>query len=201
MATVDRDARLNTENGTSGQILSSIRNADSRPSRFYDLDTGRLAALPEKWRDQKLTDGTLNDIIKWAADEGFDMMGDEYKDKEGKAVFAIRCIGLQAWQLSDKLWKSPVSEVSIKQLSDLARQVPGDWLLFHDSQTKAIDPRVRATFLYVTREGSPGILYIGVPVVDDSPKPGLIYAHDMELDSVGFTKGRRFAMRSLVPED
>ena len=201
VVTVDRDARLNTENGTSGQILSSIRNADSRPSRFYDLDTGRLAALPEKWRDQKLTDGTLNDIIKWAADEGFDMMGDEYKDKEGKAVFAIRCIGLQAWQLSDKLWKSPVSEVSIKQLSDLARQVPGDWLLFHDSQTKAIDPRVRATFLYVTREGSPGILYIGVPVVDDSPKPGLIYAHDMELDSVGFTKGRRFAMRSLVPED
>ncbi len=61
------------------------------------------------------------------------------------------------------------------------------------------DHLATASFLVITREGTPGLIYLGVEVNDDSLRPGKISNGDHELDPVAFYKGRRFAYTYLVP--
>ena len=64
---------------------------------FHDLDTGASAGLPQKWRNAKGIESQLDEIIAWAMDEGFDLMGTEYTSpRDGRKWFAIRSIGLRA---------------------------------------------------------------------------------------------------------
>jgi hypothetical protein len=62
-----------------------------------------------------------------------------------------------------------------------------------DKQTDAIDPKATLTFFYITREGTPGLLFVGIEVKDDSLKPGGVKQGDDELSPIAFYKGRRFA--------
>jgi len=108
-------------------------------------------------------------------------------------------LSFQAWQLPDEMWKKDRAKVSINELSQIGREVTSDWLLFTDPKTQAVDPNARAPFVYITREGTPGILYVEIPVVDDSPKLGGVSRGDDELNPIAFRKGRRFGMKGLVP--
>jgi hypothetical protein len=204
-APVDGNMKLNGR--SSNRMLHSIHELNARPNplydidfeQLYDLDTGRYAALPQKWRGRVLSADDIADITKWAAEEGFDMMGDEYKDSDGNGIYSIRGIGLKAWQLPDTRWKSLPSEFTVAQLQTEGRRVIDNWLLFKDSVTGTLDLQRHAPFYFVTREGTPGIIYVGIPVVDDSLKPGGLTSGDDELDPVAFSKGRRFGIDGLVP--
>ena len=204
-ASVDGNMKLNGR--SSNRMLHSIHELNARPNplydidfeQLYDLDTGRYAALPQKWRGRVLSADDIADITKWAAEEGFDMMGDEYKDSDGNGIYSIRGIGLKAWQLPDTRWKSLPSEFTVAQLQTEGRRVIDNWLLFKDSVTGTLDLQRHAPFYFVTREGTPGIIYVGIPVVDDSLKPGGLTSGDDELDPVAFSKGRRFGIDGLVP--
>src|SRR5262249_30145978 len=66
-----------TAGGGSNWILESVLNPDSKRV-FYDLDVGRVSAVPDKWRLKNNIAANLDEIIRWAANEGFDLMGTEY---------------------------------------------------------------------------------------------------------------------------
>ncbi len=200
-STTQLDEVLKTSPGGSGHMLTSIHKAHTYPNEFYDLDTGRYANLPERWHSKSPSDADIVEITKWAAEEGFDMMGDEYKDDDGNAVYAIRMIGLQAWQLPDARWKSLPPKFTSEELISEGQPVTGEWLLFRDGESGQIDPQKNAPFFFVTREGTPGVLYVGIPVIDDSLKPGSVTNGDNDLDPVAFHKGRRFGFESLVPAE
>jgi hypothetical protein len=70
--------------------------------------------------------------------------------------------------------------------------------LFHEDKN-FVDHLATASFLIFTREGTPGLIYLGIEVNDDSLKPGGISNGDNELDPVAFYKGRRFAYTYLLP--
>ena len=195
------DKVLKTSSGGSGHLLASIHEAHTYPREFYDLDTGRYAKLPEKWHGKSLSAEDIVEITKWAAEEGFDMMGDNFKDDNGNAVYAIRTIGLQAWQLPDSRWKSLPSKFTSEELQSEGHPVTGEWLLFRDSESGGIEPQKNAPFFFVTREGTPGVLYVGIPVIDDSLKPGGVTTGDNELDPIAFYKGRRFGFVGLIPAE
>ena len=61
-------------------------------------------------------------------------------------------------------------------------------------------PEETATFLFQTREGGYGVLFVGVEVHDDSLKPGGIAARDLELSPIAFYKGRRFAYSLIMDQ-
>ena len=195
------DKVLKKNGGASGHMLTSIHKAGTYPQEFYDLDTGRYANLPERWHGKSLSAEDIVEILKWAAEEGFDMMGDEYKDDKGNTVFAIRTIGLQAWQLDDSRWKSLPHKFTSEELISEGQPVAGEWLLFQDGESGQIDPQKNAPFFFVTRERTPGVLYIGIPVIDDSLKPGGFMNGDNDLDPVAFSKGRRFGFEELIPAE
>jgi beta-lactamase regulating signal transducer with metallopeptidase domain len=195
------DKVLKKNGGASGHMLTSIHKAGTYPKEFYDLDTGRYANLPERWHGKSLSAEDIVEILKWAAEEGFDMMGDEYKDDKGNTVFAIRTIGLQAWQLDGSRWKSLPPKFTSEELISEGQPVAGEWLLFRDGESGQIDPQKNAPFFFVTRERTPGVLYVGIPVIDDSLKPGGLINGDNDLDPVAFSKGRRFGFEELIPAE
>jgi hypothetical protein len=66
-------------------------------------------------------------------------------------------------------------------------------LLHYDREHKRFEPKETATFLFKTREGTAGLLFVGIDVHDDSLQPGGVSRGDNELEPVAFYKGRRFA--------
>ncbi len=177
-------------------MLESVFDPKAKRA-FLDLDTGRVAGLPDKWRNAKTLDTQLDDSTAWAAREGFDMFGTEYDSpRDGQRYFALRSIGLRAWELGKDRWKMQPADVTLEALQ--AEGTPVDGLLLHyDRKAESFDPKETATFLYITREGTPGLLFVGIEVQDVRWKPGGISTRDHELNPVGFFKGRRFGWTSF----
>lgn len=194
---ISADAQLKTDSGTSNWVLEPMRRASSGRS-FYDLDTGRAAPLPERWRDKKLSEDQLREIHVWAAEQGYDMMGDEIEGENEKPLFVLRPIGLNTWELPKTQWKAKLKQTSINSLQEEGRLNKQDLLVSFDFETNKAKPLDTATFFYITREGTPGILYVGIEVHDNGLKPGGFSTGDNELDPVAFRKGRRFGLSRLV---
>jgi hypothetical protein len=182
--------------GGSNLVLQSVFDPAANLV-FRDLDTGRSAGLPQQWRNAQRIESQLDEIIAWAAGEGFDIMGTEYvSPRDRQESFAIRPIGLRAWELGKERWKLSSTDVTLESLQ--AEGTPASDLLLHfDRGGGSFDPQATASFLYVKREGTYGVLFIGVPVEDTNVKPGEPMSGDCELEPSHFFKGRRFGWTSL----
>lgn len=185
-----------------GFVLESVFHPAAK-CVFYDFDTGRAARLPVKWRQADDIAAHLPEILAWAREEGFDVMGTEYVSPQNdQRVFAIRSIDLNAWELGKDRWKMKINDITLEEL--LLEGVPvGEWLLHFDPETKSLRPQETATFLFLTREGTPGLLFLGVEVQDDTLKPGGDEVADDELQPIAFFKGRRYAFtefREIKPQ-
>ena len=182
--------------GNSGFIAESDAAAKTW-CVFYDLDTGRLVSLPEKFKGLPSDAARLDAIHNWAAEEGFDLMGTEFVPPGEKVSrFAIRALGLSAWQIADERWDTFEKEVVAAEPIKLGRPASG-LLLNYDEKAKKFDSQKPAIFLFATREGAFGILRVGVEVLDTDMKDriGKPVMGDPDLDPVGFRKGRRFGFR------
>ncbi len=99
-----------TVGGGSNHVLESVFDPTGKRV-FYDLDTGRTAGLPAKWRDTKVTEAQLDEIVAWAAREGFDLMGTEYSCARRRAqmvchsVDRVACLGIGHPTLEDGVTK------------------------------------------------------------------------------------------------
>jgi hypothetical protein len=182
--------RYKTSGGNSNWVLESIYDPKAERA-FFDLDTSRAAALPEKWRGgEKLP--PLDEILAWAREEGFDLMGTEHEAADGQRYYALRGVDLKTWELPASRWKLQSNDITVDELRAEGRL--GGELLFHvEPGSDAPSPQATAPFLFLTREGTPGLLFVGIEVKDDSLKPGGIVLGDSERDPVAFNKGRRFA--------
>ncbi len=187
--------------GGSGHILQSVFNPQAIVV-FHDLDTGRQAALPQMWRNSGRIEPQLDDIVAWAAGEGFDIMGTEYvSPRDRQKHFAIRPIGMRAWELRATRWKMSSTDVTLEALQAEGTPAPDDVLLHFDPARKSLDPRATVTFLCVTREGLPALLFVGVEVDNTNVKLGEPMTGDMELKTSGPFKARRFGWSTLDEDE
>jgi Carboxypeptidase regulatory-like domain len=190
-------AQYKTVNGSSNWLMESADDPTAS-TVFFDIDTGRVAKLPQKWRDKLPGPLPMNEIAPWAADEGFDIMGIQVPTVDGEPVYALRNLDMQAWELDEKRWKMKVDHITLEELRSEGREV-GEYL-FHEGP-QGLDRQSKASFLIITREGTPMLLHVGIPVLDDSLKPGGISTGDDELRPIAFRKGRRFAFDYLECSD
>ena len=180
-----------TDRNGSNYLLESVWDPQAKRV-FYDFDTGRKGNLPEKWRSPEQIKTHLNDIIAWAAAEGYDIMGSEYlSPKDNQRYFALQPIGLRAWQLGKQRWTPPDTVFTLEEAQAVGTPVD-NWLLFYNHQTKLIEPQSTAAFLYITREGTPGLMFVGIEVKDTNYKIGERFEGDNELNPVHLAKGRRY---------
>jgi hypothetical protein len=156
-----------------------------------------MIPTPEQFRKEPFDAARLDAIQDWAASEGFDLMGTEFTPPgEVKSRYAIRSLGLSAWQVDDDRWGSLEKEIAETEPIKLGRPASG-LLLHYDAKAKQFDAVKPAIFLFHTREGAFGMLRVGVEVLDTDMKDriGKPVMGDPDLDPVGFRKGRRFGYR------
>lgn len=192
-----------TVGSRTGLILQSVLDPQAKQV-FYDIDSHRFAELPDKWRSSGDIEAHLEEIIDWARQQGFDLMGTEYVSPAGgQPVFALRGIGMRTWELNPERWKAERNSVTLEMLREEGRQMIGLLLRRNrDKSSEVIDPRATASFLAVTSEENPVQLHVGVEVQNDRKRPGTFFQGDPELNPVADSKGRRFAVMYLdVPED
>ncbi len=176
----------------SNHLLESVRNPRAKDV-FYDLDTGRTCALPESLRGPAGQPERLDDILAWAAREGFDLMGTEYTPPGAtKPHFVLRSLGLSAWQIQTERWKTLETELQENRPLDMGTRTDGLLARF-DIARGQYAPQETATFLFQTREGGHGVLFVGVEVHDTNLAAGGPATEDLDLSPVGFHKGRRYA--------
>jgi hypothetical protein len=188
------------EGGSGNCLLESVRRSGAHEV-FYDLDTGRISGLPQHLRSPAGQPERLDDIQAWAAREGFDLMGTEYTPPgSDKSHYVLRGLGLTAWQIETDRWETLSSDIQDQQPFDMGRRTDGLLADFDAAQSRYL-PEKTATFLFKTREGGHGAIFVGVEVHDDSLKPGGVGPANNELSPIAFNKGRRFAYSLIVEGD
>jgi hypothetical protein len=176
-----------------GGVIESVRAKGARYV-FVDLDTGRSAALPEKFRPAAGQPERLDDIIAWAEDEGYDLMGTEYTPPGGgEPHYVIRGLGLTAWQIDAGRRKTLEAEIKADKPLEMGKQISGGLLAPFDAAAGRYRASETGLFLFRTREGGFGWIFVGVEVRDDTLQPGTPARGDLERNPVGPVKGRRYA--------
>lgn len=192
-ATVLPNLPLASGSGSSNCILESVRK--SKGKCFKDLDTGREARLPDFLQSAPGQPPRLDDIRAWADKEGFDMMGDEYfVPGDDQPHYVLRALGMTAWQLDAKKWKTLEDDLNKNVPLELQRWTNNLLNDFDDDQGH-YTPESTACFAFRTREGTYGVIFVGVEVHNDKLQPGGISTGDDELNPIHFYKGRRYAYK------
>lgn len=131
---------------------------------FLDLDTGRQPAWPKVLGDSAAR-GEREALWAWAAQEGMDLAAVTYRAPGAdKDYYCLRAVELQAWEVPNERWDTVAEEVKQELPLELGRPA-GELLMHYDTEQGRYVPNRRATFLFLTREGTPGILRLTTQVL------------------------------------
>jgi hypothetical protein len=176
---------------------------------FKDLDTGREIPWPKELPEPSKAGN--DQIAAFTAREGFDLRGTEYTDPgSGRSVYTLQPLGLRAWQVDNRLYGTIEKDLRDNKPPKLDRPAR-DLLMDVDPRSGTYRPRNKATFLFVTREGTTGILQLTGLVTepfgpDDLGKPVQLPPPDgpgeaAPLESVnGFYRGVQIQYKFLSAE-
>jgi hypothetical protein len=194
--------------GSHGNVIIGPPQAQEYYRTFKDLDTGREIKWPKELPDKAKGD----EIATFAAKEGFDLRGTECTPPGStRPYYVLQGLGLRAWQIDNGLYGKIESDLRAEKIPDLDRPA-GELLIDYDPATKTYHPENKATFLFVTREGTTGILQLtglvnellrpedsGQPLRPDPPDPP---GRTAPLKSArGFYRGVQIQYRFLVEGD
>lgn len=187
-----RDVPLTAGGGMSNMMCEPLRLGQGNRV-FYDVDTGRFGSVHSRWKEpESRTNEQL--ISKWAASQGFDLMGSQI-EVHGKTVFILKLISGDAWELPFEHWQNYVPRTA----DELIRQGTPvqDILAVRIQGSEQPDYPGTGLFFWISRHGTPALIRLGIEVHDNTLKPGLPSVGDNELNPRAFRKGRRFAVRLL----
>jgi hypothetical protein len=179
--------------GVIGAVLSPAIEGGGHTEYFYDLDTGADPGWPDHIpRDEARMDG--KQLVDWAAARGVDLMCATHRAADGTQTFVLRSFGMRAWEISPR---------DLRNLDKLiaAGTLPkghdvGEWLMHYDEGSKRSVPDANAAFIYVTREGSMGLIETTDRVTRTADLTG---GFGDPPAGVGFHKGVRFNLKSIIP--
>ena len=184
-------ARL--DEGVIGMVLSPTIEAGEHTEYFYDLDTGASPRWPAHIpRDEARLD--RKQLADWAEERGVDLMCVTHRAADGTQTFVLRSFGMTAWEISAR---------DLRNLDKLiAAGTPpkghdaGELLMHQDEGSKRSVPDANAPFLYVTREGSMGLIETTDRVTRTADLTGGLGDPPA---GVGFHRGVRFNLKSIIP--
>ncbi|TWU08466.1 carboxypeptidase-like regulatory domain-containing protein [Stieleria varia] len=191
--TIAPDAPLRLTATQSGMIIGPPSERGEHAPNFIDLETGRMAKLPERFRN---AESLQDEIDAWARDEGFDLMGIEAKPDSGPPYYTIRTINATAFELPAEHWREPPAVLSLEHLQSISKPTAETLTPTSD----APPAKSKGVFLVITGEGIPFLLHVGVEVREYfNQQNRAVRNEDAELLPVGFHHGRRFSRELLIP--
>jgi hypothetical protein len=107
-------------------------------------------------------------------------------------------VGLQAWEIPNERWDTIAEEARQDRPLELGRPA-GDMLMHYDSAQARYIPNRRATFLFITREGTPGILRLTTQVFEPGSRPAPADASPANTDPI-LRLRKRYALPMAVKD-
>ena len=160
--------------GVQGEILSPAIQKGQHAGHFYDLDTGYRPEWPAHIpRDEARLDP--KQLADWAADNGVDLMCVTHRSPDGTETFVLRAFGMKAWEISPRDLRNLDRLIAAGTLPK-GHEV-GELLMHYDEASKRFVPDANAAFLFVTREGSMGLIETTDRVTRTADLTGVPAAH------------------------
>ena len=151
-------ANLKVSGGESGVIVTPAEKRG--PRCFLALGLNRSLSLPDELASTNAGAFSIESASAWAARAGADLMGTQYHDPQsGKSYYCVRPLGLQAWEIANQHWTNIEHELQQDALPPLDAPA-GEVLMHYDPAQQRYVPQRRATFLFITRDGMPGVLRV-----------------------------------------
>jgi hypothetical protein len=177
--------------GTGGIIQSAH---DTGRDCFFDLDTERLAGWPSELEALGKTRLDSPDLRDWARREGFDLVGVTYTPPgEEKPLYCLMPLDLRAWHITQDEHRTLKDVIRGKRPYPLSR--PVDMLIPRRTIPKPWDPEHSGdSFLYVTREGTAGVLRLTAQITEAKDVSGRYSGTDYLFEQVGFHRGVKYVL-------
>ena len=191
--TLGPNARIAEHEGWTGAVLSPAIQQGPHAWHFYDLDTGNKPQWPaEIPKDEPKID--QKKLADWAAENGVNLMCVTHRAADGTETFVLRTFGLTAWEIGPRDLRNIDRLIAAGKLPE-GREV-GDLLMHYDAESEELVPAANGAFIFITREGSLGMIEVTDRVVRTQNLTGLA---GQPPAGVGFHLGVRFNLRMIIP--
>ena len=184
------NARL--EDSVVGVIVSPAGQEGKHAEYFYDLDTGASPRWPAHIpKDEARLD--RKQLADWAEERGVDLMCVTHRAADGTQTFVLRSFGMKIWEISQRDQRN-IDKLIAAGTLPIGHDV-GELLMHYDESKRAM-PDANAAFVYVTREGSIGLIETTDRVTQTADLTGRIGDTP---SGVGFEKGVRLNLKAIIP--
>jgi 5-hydroxyisourate hydrolase-like protein (transthyretin family) len=176
-----------------GAVLSPALEAGPHAWHFCDLDTG----LGPKWparisRDEASRD--LKRLTDWASRSGVDLMCVTHRSPDGAETYVLRALEMKVREINPRDYRNLDKLIAAGTLPE-GRPV-GELLMHFDTKSQRFVPDANAVFLYITREGSMGVIETTDRVTRTANITGIATGPPA---GVGFHLGVRFNLKEIIP--
>jgi beta-lactamase regulating signal transducer with metallopeptidase domain/5-hydroxyisourate hydrolase-like protein (transthyretin family) len=176
-----------------GAVLSPATQGGQHVWHFLDLDTDYRPNWPnhiprvEASRDAK-------QLKDWASQNGVDLMCITHRSPDGTETYVLRALGMKVKEINPRDFRNLDKLIGGGKLPE-GRPV-GELLMHYDVPSQQLVPDANATFLYVTREGSMGVIETTDRITRTANLTGMAGGPP---PGVGFHKGVRFNLQAIIP--
>jgi len=172
-----------------GWIVQPVQ--ESKQRCFVDLDTMRQAGWPDSLPPIEKIGVDSRELQAWARKEGFDVMGVTYTPPgETEPLYCLRPIDMNVWKITAEEHKKLPEAMSGK--TDYPLSQPVETMIPQRSIEPPYDHEYGGdSFLFVTREGTAGVIRMTAQVTETGLSLGGAYSRDDQFSQVGFYRGAK----------
>lgn len=187
---------VNLQEGRSGWIIQSAH--DSRKRCFVDLDTRREGGWPASLPPLKEIGADSPKLLAWARQEGFDLMGVTFTPPgESEPLYCLQPLDMPAWKITPQEHRRLPQAMAGAEPYPLAR--PVNVMIPQRTVTPPYDHEYGGdSFLFVTREGTAGIIRMTAQVPEANAAVGAAYSADDQFLPSGFYPGAKVAFAAMT---
>ncbi|HEX4413287.1 MAG TPA: hypothetical protein VH107_06635, partial [Lacipirellulaceae bacterium] len=181
----------------SGWIVPAAQDAEGKC--FMDLDTLREAGWPDSLGSAEKIGVDSPEVLAWAEKEGFDLVGTKYTPPgEMEPLYCLKPLGMKVWKISSDELRDLPAAMNGKQKYPMGQ--PVEMLV---PRREVIKPPYDLkyggdSFLFVTREGTAGVIRMTAQVTDTDDAGSDVYSAGREFMPVGYHRGAKVSISAIV---
>ncbi len=181
-------------------VVQSAHESERRC--FVDLDTAREAGWPAELPRLEEGEEGSDEMLAWARKQGFDLVGFTYRLPGTETpLYCLLPIDLQAWEITPEeqrdLPRAMRGEIPYPLGKPVVRLVPrGETYEGPDKKDLG-----GTAFLFLTREGTAGLLRMTTQVTDTNVRVGSVHCDEDQYSPIGFYHGAKISFAVMVEMD
>ncbi len=171
---------------------------ESKVRCFVDLDTEREVAWPKSLRPLAEIGTDSPELLDWARAEGLDLVGITHTPPgEEQPLFCLLPLGMQVWKITPDEHRALKESMTGKQPYPLSR--PVKLMIPRREVKRPYDYDYSGdAFLFLTAEGTGGVLRMTAQVTEPSDITGYASSLDDQFKNSGFYRGAKAEISVFV---